>query len=497
MSAGLKPLAATGLPSSPLGPATHFRRPTLVAGTGAIAAGLLAGAGVAYGPAAAAATVVGLLVAVLVLSRPLVGAYLLVAVVPIVSGLRRDLPIPGLRVSEIVITGLAALLLLTVETTRARPWTLFDWLALAYAAGTLLLGGFNLVERGAALSATNIGTLVGPFQFLLLYRAVLAVVRSDEERRRALALVLVASVPVALLTLAQYMQLGGVISVLESATGSQNLASHAAREGIGSRMTGVFPHWQMLAGYLFVIAVICCAALLAPGRTLMPRWAVAGVALLALAAMVATGTFVTVVGVAAAALMLGAWYGRIERVVAWLGAAGLGALFTFGPLIEERVSYTFVTAPGADRSWFMPQSVAYRIDLWSDQLLPAIAGRWLTGYGPDLPPGLSFEYTESMYLTLLFRGGIPLLLIYAGLMLALGGVALGIARSTDPFGRLLGRALFAIVALLAVLHLLEPYFVTTGLPHLVWILAALAVSALHAEQGGRRRVTKRGAAHAR
>jgi hypothetical protein len=35
------------------------------------------------------------------------------------------------------------------------------------------------------------------------------------------------------------------------------------------------------------------------------------------------------------------------------------------------------------------------------------------------------------------------------------------------------------VALLAVLHLLEPYFVTSGLPHLTWILAALAMSGLH------------------
>jgi DNA gyrase subunit A len=49
----------------------------------------------------------------------------------------------------------------------------------------------------------------------------------------------------------------------------------------------------------------------------------------------------------------------------------------------------------------------------------------LTGFipGPDLPTGLSFEHTESMYLTLLFRGGIPLLLVYGLLVLALAGAA--------------------------------------------------------------------------
>ncbi|MGH2745155.1 MAG: hypothetical protein ACRDN8_22230, partial [Thermoleophilaceae bacterium] len=86
----------------------------------------------------------------------------------------------------------------------------------------------------------------------------------------------------------------------------------------------------------------------------------------------------------------------------------------------------------------------------------------------------------SMYLTLLFRGGIPLLLVYGLLMLALAGAAWRLAaRSGRPSDRLLGRAVVALVALLAVLHLLEPYFVTSGLPHLIWILAALVLSGLH------------------
>jgi hypothetical protein len=33
------------------------------------------------------------------------------------------------------------------------------------------------------------------------------------------------------------------------------------------------------------------------------------------------------------------------------------------------------------------------------------------------------------------------------------------------------------VVLLAVLHVFEPYFATSGLPHLIWILAALCISA--------------------
>jgi O-antigen ligase len=388
--------------------------------------------------------------------------------------------VPGLRVSELIVAGLAALLLATVETRRVRPWTLFDWTALAYCAATLVLGGAALLDRGVPVTLEAASTLVGPFQFLLLYRAVLAVVRTEAERRRALALVLLAAVPVSLLALLQFAGIGGLGSTLSSLTGAEGLVVHSEEVGIEHRTTGVFPHWQMLAGYLFVVVVTGLGALLAPGRGPLPRWLTCAVTLLALAAMISTGTFVTAFGVLAAALVLGAWYGRLGRVVAGLAVVAAGVAALFGSLVAERVAFSFGAAPGADREAFVPQSIAYRFELWTEELLPAIAGRWVTGWGPDLPSSLSFEHTESMYLTLLFRGGIPLLLVYAALTLALAGAAWRLAaRAARPFDRMLGRAMFTLVALLVVLHLLEPYFVTTGLPHLIWILAALVLSGLH------------------
>ena len=468
-------------PNEPLlGPVAGFRRPALVAAVCAVGGGAVVGAGRAQGPPAAVAARAVALAGILAIRWPLAGAYLLVAVVPVVSGLRRGLPVPGLRVSELVVAGLATLLLLTVETRRARPWTVFDWAALAYCAATLVLGGAALLDRGAPVTLEAVSTLAGPFQFLLLYRAVLAVVRTEAERRRAFALVLLGSVPVSLLALLQFAGIGGVGPMLDGLTGAGGLALHSDAAGIVHRTTGVFPHWQMLAGYLFVIVVAGLAALLSPDRGPLPKPATAGIALLALGAMVSTGTFVTAFGVIGAAFVLGAWYRRVGRVVAGLGAVAAAALALFGSLIAERVAFSFDTAPGADRPAFVPQSIDYRLDLWTEELLPAIAGRWMTGWGPDLPSSLSFEYTESMYITLLFRGGIPLLLVYGLLMLALAGAAWRLAAGTAwGFDRMLGRTVVVLVALLAVLHLLEPYFVTSGLPHLTWILAALAMSGLH------------------
>jgi O-antigen ligase/polysaccharide polymerase Wzy-like membrane protein len=467
-----QPLPDVGRPA---GPSVGIRRPSLAAGLWAAGAGVLVGAGFTQGPAAAAVAALVAVLGLVVLRRPLLGAYLLVALVPVTSGLRRGLPLPGLRLSEVIATGLAALLLLTVERGRARAWTSFDWLALAYAGATLGLGLYDLAERGQPLTLQFAGTLLGPFQFFLLYRAVFTVVRTETERGRALGIVLLSSVPVSVLALLQYAGVGAVSSWLESVTGAGDLLRF--QEAYGARMTGIFPHWQMLAGYLFVIATVGLCALISGARTLLPTWAMVGVTALAGAAMITTGTFVTAIGAVVAAIAFGVWQRRSGRVAAALALAAVLAVAAFGSLIQQRLDYSFQAAPGVDRHAFVPQSVAYRLDLWTDQMLPAIAGRWLTGYGPDIPTSVSFEYTESMYLTLLFRGGVPLLLIYAALMLALGAAALRVARTASGVDRVIGRALFALVALLAVLHLLEPYFTTSGLPHLIWILAALCMSA--------------------
>jgi hypothetical protein len=466
-----------------LGAPAVFRRPGVVAGLYAATAGLLIGAALARGPLAAMAAFGVALTGFFILRWPLAGAYLLVALVPVTSGLRRDLPMPGLRLSEVLIVAIASLLLLTVESRRAWRWGLFDWLALAYAAATLLLGLYDLLQRGTDLTTGHLGTLLGPFQFLLLYRALLAVVRTETERRRVLALVLIASVPVSVLALVQFAGASGVTSALNAVTGANALVVHSEEVGIQDRVTGVFPHWQMLAGYLFVVVVVGFAGLLAPGRPPLRRAVLAGITTLAALAMVSSGTFVTTFGALAAALALAAWYRRLSPVAAALGATAGGAALLLGSFIQERIAFTFEAAPGTDRAAFMPQSVAYRVELWTGELLPALTNRLLTGYGPDLPAGLTFQHTESMYLTLLFRGGVPLLLIYAGLMLALAGVSWRLVKARSPFDRMLGRTLVVLVALLAVLHLLEPYFVTSGLPHLIWILAALAMPAVGTRLG--------------
>jgi hypothetical protein len=114
----------------------------------------------------------------------------------------------------------------------------------------------------------------------------------------------------------------------------------------------------------------------------------------------------------------------------------------------------------------------------------------VTGYGPQIPPEVMWKYTESVYIGLLLRGGLPLLAIYGLLMWALALVALEVARRAVRPGPIragpderraleqaLARGTVVLVVVLAVTQLIAPLFLTTGLPHVWWIVAALVMGA--------------------
>lgn len=456
-----------------------WAHPELALGLAGVGGGLAVGAGAAYGPAAGLGALLLCIATAAVLARPWIGLLCLAAVVPALSGLQRGLPLPGLRLSEAIGAGVATLVLLRLDAASSPPWRAFDWAALAYAAGTVLLGAGDMLSRGDQFTLTTIGTLFGPFQFLLIYRAALAVLHSEDRRALALRALLLVSVAVSLLTLAQRAGVPGIDDMLTRLTGVD--AQQAAREeqlAFGRfestlRSTGPFPHWQVLAGYLFVIAVLAIALLLERTRRVLPAPWLLAICGLAVAGMIASGTFTTTLGLVPAALLLGFWARRLGRVAFTLGVGGMVLLTLFWSTVSPRIDQQFRGAGSGD---IIPQSIHYRIDLWQDQLLPLLTGRWLTGYGPALPPGLSFPYTESVYLTLLLRGGVVLLVLYALLMVALGARAARNLDDPDPLARTMGRTMLVLVIALVPFHLLEPYFLTTGLPHLLWLLAAVLMA---------------------
>lgn len=476
----------------PAGGLLGFQRPTVALVAVGLGCGVVVGAGAGLGPAPALGALAVCLGGVVLLVRPDVGLLVLAGLVPVVAGLRRGLPLPGARLSEVVTVGVAAIVLLRLDRRTSPPWRSFDWLVLTYATGHAGIGAANVLSRDESFTATSLGTLVGPFQFLLLYRAALALLGEEGRRRLVLRLMLIASVPVCVLALAQAAEVPGVGEIVTFLTGNDigAIAATEARDFQRAestlRATGPFPHWQVLAGYLFVIGLLALTLSLEPAqRVLGPRWLL-GILVLVLAAMLATGTFATTLSLVAAAVAVGAWARRLPRVAGLLGGVALIPAVAFSGTVSSRIDQQFGAAAGAGTP-LLPQSLAYRVDLWRDEYLPELAGRWLFGYGPDLPPGVGFRFTESVYLTLLLRGGVVLLVLFAAVMAALAACAWSLRDHPQAETRVVGRVLVVLLGALLVLHLVEPYLLTSGLPQLFWLLAAVAMALGTTRPAARRR----------
>jgi hypothetical protein len=439
---------------------------------GALAAAAMAAiaAALTVGVLPALALLLGIGVLLVVAFNELVGLVLLTALVPITSGIARGLPVPGLRISELLVGAVGVVLLTT--TRQTVRWTAVDWLALLYAAATFVLGAYDALDRGASLSSDDLGLLVGPLQFLLLYRAVLATARTPERRRLALRLVIVTSVPVALLAIGQQVNVLGLRGLMATITGVDQFQSVGA--DLTARATGPFPHWHNLGGYLFMVLLAVAAVLIRRVPGVLPSPWLLAIGAVDLAGLVESLSIAPIVGVVAGTLVLAVWLGGVTRVVLAVSAALLVAALVFGPQVDARYDQQFARAPGSEGSAFVPQTIAYRYDLWTSQLLPGLKGRWLTGYGPDLPPDIqSFPYTESLYIGLLYRGGVILLAAWFALAAAMAAAGRRSTHDRDPLQHALGATVATAVVCLLFMQTIEGYFVDSGTPHVLWILLGL------------------------
>jgi O-antigen/teichoic acid export membrane protein len=429
------------------------------------AVGIAAG----LGTKTALAALLGVAVVVVVLVRPVIGAYTLVAVVPPVSGLRAGLPVPQFRLSEILIAGIAVLLLLLARPGHTPRWRAFDWFAIGYAVANAGLGAIDLLSRGAPVTIDDANKLLGPMQFFLLYRAVLTTLTTEYERRVALRLLLFASVPVSLLAVFQEAHVPGIPALLASATNSQAFVTNV---GV-ARATGPFAHWHDLGSYLFVIVILGMALLIHQSWRVMKPRTLAGIVILAGIALITTVSFTPIAGTAAGVLVLAVTARTRKR---WaVRTAGLIALLSvaFGPILAARYKQQFTLQAPIKQIPFLPQNFNFRIAVWTTEFLPVLAKHLTTGYGPDTPPDLTFSFTESTYVTLLLRGGLPLLFVYAGLMLTLALRARDLMKDPEVERRAVAQTLFIAIVLVVFMQLTTNYFVNAGFPFLFWILAAL------------------------
>jgi hypothetical protein len=474
-------------PSGPEGPDAASEGSSLgpfATGLGAVLLVLLSAAVIGLGTGLEARLGAAMLVAVIagltVLLRPATAVLAVVAVAPVICALRRGLIMPGLRPSEVLIAGVAVPVLLFAGSRVSPRWRLLDAMALAYVLATLVLGAGNMLARRIAFTAELNGQLIGPLQYFLLYRSVVVALQTSQLRRQAVRLLLLGSIVVSITALLQFFNVGSTRALIRTVVNT--IALDGIRHNAGlPRATGIMENWHSLGGYMLVIILLCTALLLDRNQRVMSRRSLSIVLTFAALAMTVALTLGPIIGAIAGSIGLGAITGRSRKVIGWLAIGALVMVVVLGPFLGARLDQQFRTqvgqATGNAGPSFLPQTVRYRIEVWRGQYLPVVASNLLTGYGPKLPPYVNWRFTEMLYLTLLLKGGLPLLAIYAGLMFAGWSLAKWLAPRASSGERCTAYVVLILILLLIPMNLINPYFTNTGLAHPLWILFGLVGAA--------------------
>jgi hypothetical protein len=457
----------------------------------ALASSLMVGAAVAIKPKVAILLIVAVAVGLAVLRRPAFGGYLLVGVVPITSGLRSGFPVPGFRLSELLIGTVSIAILLTASSRQSIRWRTFDWLLLTYAATAATIGFYSMHVDRVSLSGNLIGTLFGPMQFLLLYRAIAVSLPLRRQRNVALRLLLIASMPVSFIALLQQLKVGGINEFVTNITGSTVFSGYGY--SLFVRATGPFDHWTPLAGYLLVILVLGISLVLHGVEGVLSRRAtflILGFDALGLLLSVELSAIVALVicGVA-----LGVWSGKLKFLLRWGLLLGIVLAALFGGYLSQRLSNEYIYAAGTPHNPLVPQTVQFRFTVWAQQYFPAIRQQLWHGYGPVFPNSIVWQYTESQYVTYLMWGGIPLMLAFLAMMWALFSRARFLARpgGGPPARWAVARAVAVLVVSTYLIDSIYPYMTSAGLPQALFAVVGVMVAAERGALSGDRSPNQR------
>jgi O-Antigen ligase len=415
----------------------------------------------------------GAALVVVVLLRPLWGAFGLVAFVPALSGLVPGIPVPNVRISEALIGVIGATLLVASRRSSAVPWGFLDWLLLAYGFLWTIDGLMGAMSSHQHLSLSSWGTVAGQLQFFLLYRALKVTLRTKDERHLALKILFMASGAVALLAVFQEIKVPGVISLIATLTGS---AAAGGSNGV-IRATGPFANWAALAGYMLPLVFISlCLGL--GGAIPQRRRALFGVGMLLTLALFVTAEFSVILCLVVGVCVLGLRYGRGRVVLRWLGIGAVVIAIGAGGLLAQRLDAQLSSSAGSNRHAGVPQTLNTRWSIWTQQYIPAIEKKPLTGYGVELPSSVRWPYPESQYIAFLIEGGLPLLAVFGFLAWAMMDEARRAGRSDDPVDHAVGQALRVSVLSMVVVNAIWPFLSNGGMPQLLWCLFALLPPAI-------------------
>jgi putative peptidoglycan lipid II flippase len=404
-----------------------------------------------------------------VMARPVVAAYLLIFLTPLVVGISAGTVVPLLRPNEALVVLLGAaigLRWLARVRTGAMRWPRIgriDLCLVAVGAASSVLPLMMMVVRQRPISTDDLLYSTVIWKLMAEYVIVRTVIKTRDQAMRCLVLSLLAAAIVCAV---------GVMQVLRIANVAGFLAKYYSPVGMDPLSPGRGGSLLGMAAATGDLAILSLAIVVAMIVRDHPRrlW-LAGLAVLYALGVLATGEFSSVIGLAVAlvALMILTRAGKIAVYAIPVALFGGAVLW---PVIQGRLS-GFHSPSGLPQSW-LDRLYNLRTYFW-----PSLFSdhNWILGVRPSARVAVpsksdGYVWIESGYSWLLWGGGIPLLasyLAFAALVIRKGWAC---ARRPDAAG-IAATAVTTAMCSQVVLMFLDPHLTYRGSGDALFLVLAL------------------------
>jgi putative peptidoglycan lipid II flippase len=406
-----------------------------------------------------------------VMARPVIAAYLMIFLSPLVVGVNAGTIIPALRPNEALMVvcalaiGLRFLFKLRPGELRRPRVDGVDLSLIALCVASSVLPLIMMAVRQRAVSSDDLLYSVVLWKLYAEYVIIRTVVTTREQAMRCLWLSMLAAAVVCGVGIMQSLHLAGVPGLLAKYYAPLGIDTSLSN-GRGSSLLGLPAATADLAILNMSIAI----AMLVRGN---PRWrSLTAIGVLCALGVVAAAEFSTLIGliVAVGTLLV---LTRSRRLAAAIIPVSIVGGVLLWPVISIRLG-GFNSATGLPVSWI---DRLYNLETYFWPVLFS-DNNWILGVEPAARIATSsrkygYVWIESGYTWLLWGGGIPLLASYFWLAGAVVKKGWAYGQRTDPAGIAATAATVAICAQV-VLMLFDPHLTYRGSGDALFMILALA-----------------------
>lgn len=419
----------------------------------------------------------GFVIFITSLSKPAILSYLVIGAIILTSGIERGRFFPILSGNEVSLLVAVAVTVLIVLTDKRRRVVLpkYFWLAFAVLiGGTVVIPIVYYLQQGTQLTINNAFKMISPIQYFLLFWLFTVLPQGESDRRKIIWCMLGFGFIVAFVGVVQGLGIGFVNRLLEILYAS----SHEAMAARAGRITSLLGSWNSLGIFMMTIIFICWSVLFEVGQS-TGRLLILGIMAISVLCLIATGSYAGIIGTVVGLFFIQILSQRKTRsmpvLIIGLIVIIISVLVFYPflqPLIEKRLTYQF------RYGGMVPQTLQYRIKVWSEIFIPAIRQHFPWPVYPTVPSYYAWQFEESQYILLLFRTGLAGFIGYMTWIAITIGWLYRRFRRSGGFDKSIALAALTLVSVLVIAGFTNEVFSFAGSIDYLWIMLGLVANAM-------------------